>query len=128
MAEVTQDGTLRQSEGAKSFSNLVATLWSGDIPLVRTFWLYYFVGGHLISFPFYIPVSAVPDNIIVGFLLLLWGPIWILYLVLVIVAIWRSANKYIGPPYWVTLAKGIAIVDMIGILGTVGIMFGVFSV
>jgi hypothetical protein len=121
--EVTQDGTLREPESAKSFSNLMATLWSGDIPLVKTFWLYYFVGGYLVAFPFYISRSGVIDNIIVVFLLLSWVPVWILYFVLVMVAVWRSANKYTGPPYWVTLAKGMVGVGVITSLVTMLVVF-----
>ncbi len=81
-------------------------LWNGGIPLVQTFWLYYFVG---------MLVMRIPANAIgaAGALLIIG---WTGYMVL---PIWRSADKYTGKPIFALLAKIAAVLIALGVLGSV---------
>ena len=107
--EVTQKGALREPESAQSLSKLAINLWTGNVSLVKTFWLYYFVGGHVVSIPLYIQSSLAPGAVL-DLLVTLWMPIWVAYFVVMTVAVWRSATSYTGPKYWAILAKGMMII------------------
>ncbi len=79
-------------------------LWNGDVPLVYTFWLYYFVGVIVLS------LLAV----VIGPVFAIVNVIWIAFMVL---PIWKSANKYNGNKLFALLAKISAVVSGIGVLG-----------
>lgn len=80
-------------------------LWNGNIPLVQTFWLYYFVGIFVVR----LVASAIGP---VGALLILG---WAGFMVL---PIWRSADKYTGKPIFALLAKVAAVLIALGVLTT----------
>ena len=90
-------------------SRFVASLWRGDVPLAKTFWEYAIVygfffnaiatAGSLMSF------SA--DEPLIGLILhFLPTP----YNVLMLVAVWRAADKYLGRREWANAAKVAAVV------------------
>jgi hypothetical protein len=102
---------------------LVRSLWNGDIPLGRAWWLYGFLIGFLLQLPL-ITINAYPirvETIPMRFLVLLLAVLIVVYAIFMTVAIWRSATKYAGPKWLAILAKGMliigwarGIVDMIG--------------
>jgi len=89
--------------------NLLKELWRGDVPLVKTYWIYGVV------------VSAVLSVL----LRVLWGMpavnsvfalVWIattVYGVFIAVAVWRSAGKYQGPKVWMILARVMAVMSIL---------------
>ena len=89
------------------------SLWTGDVPLPETFWWYAVAYG-------------VPANIVTSglFLILIvedvtpWllVPVFLLpvpYNIFVIVAVWRSAERYQGDRKWADLARAATVVGMI---------------
>ena len=88
-------------------TTLVGDLWRGDIPLVKTYWLFGVVVGICFAMVFFW-VNYLSTGLAEGF-----GPVFILGLMLLYfvytafinVAIWRSAGKYQGPRRWAILAK-----------------------
>jgi hypothetical protein len=106
--------------------DLIKSLWRGDVPLVKTYWLYGFFGWNLLgaalavleqSFPSPLPLSG-------AFILLLVSFFALAYWVLTIVAIWRSASKYKGNSLWALLAR-LAVV--IGVFVALAVMVEVFK-
>lgn len=94
-------------------TNLVLDLWRGDVPLVKSYWLFGVVVGicFAITFAF---IEYQGEGLSEGF-----GPLFIIGLIVVYfvyvafinVAIWRSSNKYKGPRHWAILAKVMVIVS-----------------
>jgi phosphoglycerol transferase MdoB-like AlkP superfamily enzyme len=77
---------------------LIKELWRGDIPLSRTFWLFGFGVNLLLTIAllylsFQAEILTTTIGMIFYFLLLLCS---ILYGPFILIAIWRSANKYQG--------------------------------
>ena len=81
------------------------SLWEGDVPLVRTFWLYYFVG-----------------NLVLGMLAKAISPVFgivsIVWIGFLVMPIWRSADKYSGNNLFALLAKIAAVLIALGVLKT----------
>jgi hypothetical protein len=114
---VGDDGSLGGSENVGS--NLIRSLLNGDIPLVQTYWLYGFLGGTLVQFPvrlleYNLSNAAYSENANFATLALIivFSTLSFFYSVFMFVAIWRSANKYHGPSYWVLLAKGMVVIGI----------------
>lgn len=80
-------------------------LWEGNVPLVQTFWLYYFVGI------FVLRLIAGAVGPVVGIVILVWAGFMVL-------PIWRSADKYSGNSLFALAAKIAAVVVALGVLGT----------
>jgi len=105
----------------------IKDLWRGDIPLKKTFWVYFvLVNGvigviyhyrnfHLIDQRFYPTHKAIrelafyylsnPNTTFWGIAALLFGIVFVMYQFLIVTSIWRSANKYQGSSVWATHAK-----------------------
>jgi hypothetical protein len=93
--------------------DLIRDLWFGDVPLVKTYWLFGVVVGvgFAIAFTF---IEYQSEGLSTGF-----GPILFIglivfcfiYVIFINVAIWRSANKYQGPRRYAILAKIMVIVS-----------------
>lgn len=96
-------------------------LWRGEVALVRTYWIY----GVLASIILFSIPSLILDElaiwesddttVLVGLLIysLVIAPAYIIF---ISVAVWRSANNYIGSYWWAGLAK---VVVVLGILSFV---------
>lgn len=82
-------------------------LWNGQIPLVQTFWMYYFLG----VFALKIVGNGIggPLGFIFGFLALGWAG----FMVKPIIA---AADKYTGEKQWALLAKIAAVLVGLGVL------------
>ena len=105
----------------------IKDIWRGDIPLRKTFWVYFvlvngFIGAiyhyrgfHHIDQGFYPTHKAIRElafyylsnqnTVFWGIAALLFGIIFVIYQIFIVVSIWRSANNYQGPSVWATLAK-----------------------
>jgi len=84
---------------------LVAALWSGEVPLARAFWEYAILWGTLLNLvttlgAFMLLEAEGQEGAAVALLLL---PVP--YNVFMLVAVWRSAARYEGPPHWAQLAR-----------------------
>ena len=96
-------------------TNLLRRLWLGDIPLTEAFWRYAVVYGLLLnlvtSFLFLILLmnEASPFVLVPAFVL----PIP--YNVLIVGAVWRSAERYPGPRHWAEYARAVTVVWMIAL-------------
>jgi hypothetical protein len=81
-------------------SGFVFRLWRGEIPLVKTYWIYGCLVGlviRLISPALTYILVANSQSLSafdVSFISYLWVLITVLYSVFILIAIWRSANKY----------------------------------
>jgi len=90
---------------------LIRDLWRGDVTLGKTFWLFGFGVNLLLTIIFLFfnnqpDILAILPGKIFFFSLLVFS---IIYGPFVLIAIWRSANKYQGLPRFAILAKIMAI-------------------
>jgi hypothetical protein len=88
---------------------LVADLWDGRLPLARVFWEYTIVYGSFANLIATLVALAAfaHDWIVLGLAIhLLPVP----YNLLMIVSVWRSANRYSGPTIWSALARPLVLV------------------
>ena len=106
---------------------LIRYLWCGDIPLVKTYWLFGVVAGIMFNIAFtYIEyqgeifTSGFADFFVLGLILF-----YFIYSGFICVAIWRSANKYQGLQRYAVLAKFAVILGVIALIKATMEMFGV---
>ena len=94
-------------------TSLIGDLWRGDIPLVKTYWLFGVLIGICFAMVFFF-IEYLTTGLSEGF-----GPVFILGMMLLYfiytgfinIAIWRSASKYRGPRRWSILAKIMVLVS-----------------
>jgi hypothetical protein len=86
------------------------SLWNGDIPLCRAYWLYYVLGGMLIAFL----TSILSTLFYEPFILKILNLITLGYAVFAGIGVWRSATKYSGSELWRYLAYIAVILTIIG--------------
>ncbi len=82
--------------------NLMSRLWSGDVRLVYTYWLFGWIGGLVVG------VGATILDLSIG-TPALGSLIGNGYAAFMMVPIWRSANKYRGRVIWRNGAEGVVI-------------------
>ena len=92
---------------------LIINLWAGDVPLVRTFWIFgVFV---VVVFVYVPPIFYLSGSLptIPAIRALSAAHFWIslIYVFFVIVAIWRSAIKYEGSKIWSFMAMMASMAD-----------------
>ena len=83
----------------------LVTFWRGNVPLSQAFWEYAVVYGTIANIVATAAAVAsvaagLPDTVAIGLFL-----IPVPYIVIAVVGVVRSANKYQGPPMWAGLAK-----------------------
>ena len=83
----------------------VVALWKGEVPLDQAFWGYAVVYGTIINIVATAAAIAavaadLPDAVGIGLFL-----IPVPYILIAVVGVVRSANRYQGPPKWAGLAK-----------------------
>jgi alpha-tubulin suppressor-like RCC1 family protein len=97
---------------------LVGALWRGEVPLARTYWRYGFLLNALFATTALVltmladcpecgRILAAPE------LIPLWWLYYLAYFVVVVIAIWRAAERYPGPRTWVTLARIAVMLDVV---------------
>lgn len=80
-------------------------LWTGALPLPRAFWDWAILGGFFVN----LAATAASLALVVAGVHVFWplavhlAPLP--YNILVLVAVWRSAVAYAGPPVWAKLAR-----------------------
>lgn len=83
-------------------------LWRGETPLAQAYWSYGFVLNGVFASVALVIGSDVPAY--VGFV---WWPFYLAYFAVVLVAVWRSSERYPGPRLWAMLARVAVLVDVI---------------
>ena len=101
------------------------TLWRGEIPLWKTFWLFGTGIPLLFSFIF-ICSQTIMTNILGKYSNILYIDffligIFVVYGIFIIVAIWRSAKKYQGSKVWSLLVTLINILVLLWCGGNLGL-------
>lgn len=104
----------------------LSRLWRGELPLRRTYWLYWFcvafplgfVRGFLESYYPWFEVFEGPgmpsgDVVALYFLAFLASWAWAAFM---IVPLWRSASGYEGRQVWAILVRLVAISNAIGVV------------
>ena len=86
----------------------VGRLWRGEVGLARVFWEYAIGFGTLANLITTMLALAV---LMSGFPMLAVAIFFLPlpYNVLIVVAVWRSAGHYRGPPVWATLARVVVV-------------------
>lgn len=87
----------KSSSNTSSSGNFFSKLASGDFGLAKTYWLY----GILVS----LVVQIIGEFITSTESLVLVMGIYIIYMLPVLLGIWRASKKYTGPYVWAVLAK-----------------------
>jgi len=107
---------------------LIKDLWYGDVPLWKTFWIFWVVGSTLVLWIFTLPMMllehAVAADTGLALLMMAVGLFAIAYNYFIVIANWRSANKFSGLPLWkflVQIQVGLAMVGT-SIILVVGIV------
>ncbi len=101
---------------------ILKKLWSGEYSLVKTYWVFYVLMWNLTLLPLAI-FRQLSQNTQDSYLILglLFAIIFVTYGCIVIVGLWRSANKYGGWWLWANLVK---VVVVIGVLTVAISIFG----
>ena len=94
-------------------------LWRGEIPLVRTYWVFGVLFLSLLTIPSYftVPIVSGSANLEPSASTVFGGMAYAIfvfaYTVFVSVAIWRSAGRYEGQPIWAILARVMVVIGLI---------------
>ena len=109
--------------------DLVRDLWRGNVPLVKTYWLFGVGVGVLFSIAsIYVEYhSAFTTGFGLIFALGL-SVIHLAYVPFILIAIWRSANKYKGLQRYAVLAKFSVVLRVARNITMVTEIFGVMPV
>jgi len=116
---MTDQSQPERVEGSKS--SFMARLFRGDVSLLITYWVFGFLVANVL---FSLLLLAIDSNYLqiasseygYWYLMVVYALI-IGYTIFILVAIWRSANKYTGNPLWSGLAQ---VSVVLGVLGMVG--------
>ena len=92
------------------FSKLV----NGDFGLAKTYWLYGFLVGLIIN----VLTRIVPSLGALAVILAVAIP----YQVMVLLGVWRAADKYQGRKAWAILAKIATVLGWLGVLRSLGVL------
>ena len=84
---------------------LVKCLWAGELPLSQDFWQYAVGYGLLINLVTSLALLALLTNDTNIALVALAFALPIPYNFVMVVAVWRSADRYSGPKTWADLAR-----------------------
>ena len=94
-------------------------LWRGEIPLVRTYWVFGVFFYSLLAIPGYFIVPAMPDSPDVEpsasfvFGMTTYAMFVFAYTVFISVAFWRSARNFNGSEIWAVLARVMVVIGLI---------------
>ncbi len=90
-------------------NNYLVKLYKGDVPLVKTFWVFHIIIGTVLTIVCIALAIVMP---VVYFILLMVQA----YLM---IALWNSASKYQGAAIWRILAKINAVIGLIVVVSSV---------
>ena len=94
---------------------LVKCLWAGELPLRQAFWQYAVGYGLLINLVTSLAFLALLTNDTNIALVALAFALPIPYNFVMVVAVWRSADRYSGPKTWADLARIGIVIWMVGL-------------
>jgi len=109
------DSTSSETQQRGFFSKLV----NGDIGLAKTYWLYGFVVGLIIN----VLTRIIPSLGALAVILAVAIP----YQIMVLLGVWRAADKYQGRKAWAILAKIATVLGWLGVLGSLGVLFEILG-
>jgi hypothetical protein len=104
---------------------MIKTLWAGDVPLVKAFWVY----GVLIPVVFiYLPPpfyfgAGLHEFSIFRALFTAHFYVSLIYVLFVLVAIWRSAMNYSGFRLWAFIAMIFSAIVALGLIMKLRVFF-----
>ena len=93
-------------------NNFLIKFWNGDISLPIMWWVFGVLGSLLLRF-ICVYVGEIIDGSDGAIKLLLF--LWIPYLSLVFVCIWKSADKFKGNKKWIPISKGLISISYLGL-------------
>lgn len=99
---------------------LVVDIWKGNLPLWKVFWLYGLGGAVLFGFVDQILGSGMKQGAASHLVALPVVAVMVSYFTIVFVGVWRSATSYAGKPVWAVLAKFVAVIKLMQVVGVVG--------
>jgi hypothetical protein len=87
----------------------IRNLWTGELSLARTFWEFTVIYGFVLNVAatgaaLGMASAGQPDWLMIA-VHLLPAP----YMIFMLVAVWRSAERYAGPKLWAELARPVAL-------------------
>ena len=108
---------------------LIRDLWRGDVPLVKTYWLFGVVAGIFFRIAFaYIEYQGAVFSTALGAIFVLGLIVFVFaYSVFISFAIWKSANKYQGLQRYAILAKVAVILGVMMLVRGAMEIFGVVA-
>jgi tetrahydromethanopterin S-methyltransferase subunit G len=109
------DSTSSETQQRGFFSKLV----NGDFGLAKTYWLYGFVVGLIIN----VLTRIIPSLGALAVILAVAIP----YQIMVLLGVWRAADKYQGRKAWAILAKIATVLGWLGVLGSLGVLFEILG-
>lgn len=89
--------------------NLLRDLWRGDVPLVKTYWIY----GVLVSAVLGVLLNVLFRMQSTGLVFTLVWMTATVYGVFIAIAVWRSAGKFQGQKVWMILARVMAVLSIL---------------
>ncbi len=106
--------------------DLIRDLWRGDVPLVKTYWLFGVVAGIFFNISFtYIEFQSAAFSAGLGAIFVFGFVVfYFAYTAFISFGIWRSANKYQGLQRYAIFAKFTVILGLISLIKLVLEMFG----
>lgn len=102
------------TSGETRQKGFVSKLVNGDFGLAKTYWLYGFVVGLIIN----VLTRIIPSLGALAVILAVAIP----YQVMVLLGVWRAADKYEGRKAWAILAKIATVLGWLGVLGSLGVL------
>jgi S1-C subfamily serine protease len=114
------------SEATAQKVSLIRSLWRGDTPLWKTYWLFAVLGGWILGLPFlYIENNSLDFYAIPGADLFtgIFAACVLAYTIFALFAVWRSAGKYKGPKSNAVLARISAASGILVMFGAIGLSF-----
>lgn len=122
-----RDVHVRQVSVREEMMDLIRDLWRGDVPLVKTYWLFGVLPGIFFNFAFaYIEYQSSVFPTVLGLIFVLGLVVFVFtYSVFISLAIWRSANKYQGLQRYAILAK---VAVILGVMGLIKALLEILSV
>ncbi len=90
-------------------------MWTGEIPLDRAFGLYAVADGLLLNLVTHLAFFALLLNDANLVLVVLAFASSVPYNIFMVVAVWRSADRYRGPKSWAELARAGTVIWMLAL-------------
>jgi hypothetical protein len=103
--------------------NFITKLWRGEYSLAKTYWLFNFLIGAILGLPISVVGSLPPETLAKIFLpSLIYFIVYILYIFIVSVGLWRSASKNNNADVWKFFAKAFAVISIATIVVSIGFL------